>query len=178
MDTVFWSIEIAILCVAALATWHWRSNPPVATSIGLVMLGIILIVSYECLFFEGPFRVFEAPFNPVVVARRAVEAAGGELDVVKPDTDFVEITFTGHRIDDKVLETMIPYVKDLSEVYLHLENTSVTCAGAQRFERSMIDCKVFGLPPGCDGLEREKTGQNVRTIIPAPREVFVDGPAA
>src|SRR5580693_5312365 len=99
MDTVFWSIEIAILCVAALATWHWRSNPPVATSIGLVMLGIILIVSYECLFFEGPFRVFEAPFNPVVVARRAVEAAGGELGVVKPDTDFVEITFTGHRID-------------------------------------------------------------------------------
>ena len=83
-----------------------------------------------------------------LITARAVEAVGGKLDEMKPDV--VSITLAGRQIDDKSLEKLIPYLKDLSVVYLDLKNTSVTCAGATNFEHSMNQCEVFGLAPGCD----------------------------
>ena len=65
---LLWYAEIAVLCAACLLGWHWRSNTPVAIFALLVMLPVMWIMTYECLYVEGPFGMFEAPYNTIVIA--------------------------------------------------------------------------------------------------------------
>lgn len=133
MPSLLWTIELWILVAACcLGGWYLRSNRLVAVGALTVILVVMWAVVYECLYVEGPFGFFEAPYNTVVIARHAVEAVGGTLVEAKPDV--VEVDFTGRQFDDKSLEKLIPYLKDISIVRLNLENTSVTCDGRVRTE--------------------------------------------
>jgi hypothetical protein len=118
-------------------------------SIAFVSLWAVVIL--QCIFIDGPFEWFDAPYGHIARARRSVRALGGDFDEVERGQDY-EITLRGDVITDDTLMQIRPYLEGFSVIHLRLEETSVTCAGAANFQASMNHCVIIELPD-CKEIE-------------------------
>jgi len=128
---IVWTIATVMVIAFFLRALH----PPVVplrwgdiATLGLLSIAFIS----ACLFVEGPFEMFDAPFGSIARARRMVHSLGGEFEAIEPGCHY-QVVLNGPEITDDTIMSVGPYIQALPDADLNLTNTSVTPRGVELF---------------------------------------------